>query len=139
MTVPAPDMRWKQRYENFSRAFGRLGDALSEKPLDSFSDLEKEGIVQRFEYTFELAWKTLKDYLVFTGIVLEQITPRHVIRQAFSAGLIPDGQGWIDMLEQRNLLSHRYDRQTFETAVAAISGTYLKTLEQVHTALRDKS
>lgn len=138
MTLSNSDTRWKQRYENFSRAFSLLDDALSERPVSSFSDLEKEGLIQRFEYTFELAWKTLKDYLVFSGVSLEQITPRHVIKQAFAAGLVPDGQAWIDMLEHRNLLSHRYDHQTFETAVAAISETYLRTLRQIHALLRDK-
>lgn len=70
-----------------------------EKDVDEMSDLEKEGVVQRFEYTFELAWKTLKDYLVYSGVVLDQITPRKVIKEAFAAKIIDDGQIWIDMLE----------------------------------------
>lgn len=138
MVSETPDIRWKQRFGNFDRACGLLEEALRTRAPESFSDLEKEGLVQRFEYTFELAWKTLKDYLEYTGVVLEQVTPRHVIRQAFSARILEDGQGWIDMLEHRNLLSHRYDRQTFDRAVAAIAGTYLGALQKVRAWLREK-
>jgi hypothetical protein len=78
------NIRWKQRFENFERAFRLLQEAFEKAPAQ-MSDLEKEGVVQRFEYTFELAWKTLKDYLVYSGVVFDQITPRNVIKQAFAA------------------------------------------------------
>lgn len=131
-------IRWKQRFENFERAFRLLQEAFAGAP-DEMSDLEKEGAIQRFEYTFELAWKTLKDYLVYHGVTFEQITPRTVIKQAFAAKIIQDGQTWINMLEQRNLMSHTYDRQIFETVFAAISGQYLVALEQVFTWLKNKA
>lgn len=131
------DIRWKQRFENFERAFLLLNEAF-EKNVAEMSDLEKEGIVQRFEYTFELAWKTLKDYLVHSGIAFDQITPRSVIKEAFAAKIIKDGQIWIDMLEQRNLMSHTYDRETFEVVFSSISQRYLIALEQVFTWLKEK-
>lgn len=106
-------IRWQQRFRNFEKAFILLQQIFNEKPLDQFSDLEKEGIVQRFKYTFELAWKTLKDYLEYTGITLEQLTPYYVIKQVFSAKIIKDGQIWMDMLAHRNLMSHTYHRETF--------------------------
>lgn len=105
------DIRWKQRFQNFSKAFQLLREPVC-RELDSFSDLEKGGIVQRFEITFELGWKTLKDYLVFSGVTVEQITPRAVIKQGFASKIISDGQTWIDMLDRRNLFAHIYDESS---------------------------
>jgi nucleotidyltransferase substrate binding protein (TIGR01987 family) len=132
------DIRWKQRFENFERAFLLLQEAFKKDPSE-MSDLEKEGVVQRFEYTFELAWKTLKDYLDYSGVNFDQITPRSVIKEAFAAKIIKDGQTWIDMLEQRNLMSHTYDSGTFETVFRSISQHYLVALEQVFTWLKEKT
>lgn len=133
------DVRWKQRFENFERAFVLLRSALDGRRLDSFSELELEGLVQRFEYTFELAWKTLKDYLESSGVVLDQITPKSVIKAAFAAKLVPDGQIWIDMLSHRNLMSHTYDAQKFKEAVVAIADRYLGTLDQAYLLLKGQS
>ena len=130
--------RWKQRFENFERAFLLLQEAFEEDAA-AMSDLEKEGAIQRFEYTFELAWKTLKDYLIYSGVVFDQITPRSVIKQAFAAKIVRDGQTWINMLEQRNLMSHTYNRQTFETVFGSISQEYLVALEEVFAWLKDKA
>ncbi len=131
-------IRWQQRFENFERAFRLLQEAFK-KDTAQMSDLEKEGAIQRFEYTFELAWKTLKDYLIYSGITFDQITPRSVIKQAFAAKIIQDGQMWITMLEQRNLMSHTYDNESFETVFDNISHSYLAALEQVFTWLKAKT
>src|SRR5579872_5624048 len=101
------DVRWKQRAQSFGRAVALLRDALKDGPAP-LNDLEKEGTIQRFEYTVELAWKTLKDYLEESGVQLTSVTPKSVVKAAFAARLIPDGQLWIDILEKRNLLSHKY-------------------------------
>ena len=102
-----PDVRWKQRLSNFERALDLLQDAL--KPgHERLSLLEKEGTVQRFEYSLELAWKTAKDYLEATGSVIVPATPRQVIRDAVDARIIADGQVWIDMLDHRNLFTFSY-------------------------------
>jgi len=132
------DVRWKQRLENFERAFGLLREAFAQDPK-GMSDLEKEGAIQRFEYTFELAWKTLKDYLVYSAVVFDQITPRSVIKQAFAAKIIQDGQTWIDMLDQRNLMSHTYDDESFRIAFDSISRSYLTAIEQVFTWLKQRA
>jgi len=132
------DIRWKQRFDNFERAFGLLKEAFERDP-EGMSDLEKEGAIQRFEYTFELAWETLKDYLVYSGVVFEQITPRSVIKQAFAAKIVQDGQVWMDMLDQRNLMSHTYDDEAFQIAFSSISRSYLKTIEQVFTWLKARA
>ena len=120
----SPDIRWQQRFENFDRALSLLKDALSRGP-SALNQLEKEGAVQRFEYTLELAWKTVKDYLEQSGVVLSAVTPRQVIKDAFAARILDDGQTWIDMIDHRNLLSHTYDAAKFEEAVEAIHGRYL--------------
>lgn len=132
------DVRWKQRFENFERAFGLLQEAFAQAP-EAMSDLEKEGAIQRFENTFELAWKTLKDYLVYSGVVFDQITPRSVIKQAFAAKIIQDGQTWIDMLDQRNLMSHTYDDESFRIALDSISRSYLTAMDQVFTWLKQRA
>lgn len=129
-----PDVRWQQRFQNFERALSLLEDALRRGPA-ALNQLEKEGTVQRFEYTLELAWKTLKDYLEESGIVLTSITPRQVIKDAFAAKILVDGQAWVDMIDHRNLLSHTYDPVNFEEAVGAIHGRYLPSLRQVHRLL----
>ena len=134
----ASPMRWKQRLENFERAMRLLKEAFETHP-DGMSDLEKEGVVQRFEYTFELAWKTLKDYLVYSGVALDQVTPRHVIKQAFAARMIQDGQMWVEMLEQRNLMTHTYDLETFEKVFDNIARRYLGALEQVLAWLKERA
>src|SRR5947209_12114929 len=97
-----PDIRWKQRFHNFDRAYVLLREALERKP-EALSMLEKEGVVQRFEYTFELAWKTLKDYLEAGGLVISPLTPRQVIKEAFAAKVVSDGGIWVRMLDNRNL------------------------------------
>ena len=129
------DIRWKQRFQNFDRAFVLLREALERKP-EALSMLEKEGVVQRFEYTFELAWKTLKDYLEASGLVISPVTPRQVIKEAFAAKVITDGTVWIKMLDNRNLLSHTYDGMVFEEAAKAIAETYLPAIASLNEFFR---
>lgn len=126
-----PDIRWKQRFQNFDRAYVRLSEALEHGPT-ALNQLEKEGVVQRFEYSFELAWKTVKGYLEEGGFVFEIVTPPQVLKDAFAAKVITDGQVWIDMLDHRNLLSHTYDQSSFEKAVAAIATRYLPAITALH-------
>jgi nucleotidyltransferase substrate binding protein (TIGR01987 family) len=128
------DIRWKQHFENFDKAFTLLADALKRGPA-GLSLLEKEGVIQRFEYSFELGWKTLKDYLEAGGLVITPVTPRQVLKEAFAAKVIDDGQAWIDMLDHRNLLAHTYDSSTFENAVDAIAERYLDALANLHRRL----
>ena len=111
-----------------------MGESL-EDGLDVLSDLEREGVIQRFEYTFELAWNTLKDRLEYDGVVLTTVTPRNVIREAFQARLIEDGKTWIDMLTDRNLMSHTYDSAKFEQVIRNIICRYLAVLEEMHARL----
>jgi nucleotidyltransferase substrate binding protein (TIGR01987 family) len=130
MNTPT-DVRWKQRFQNFDRAFVLLRSAL-ENGAGGLNPLEKEGVIQRFEYSFELAWKTIKDYLEDSGTVFAIIAPRQVLKGAFAAKLMTDGQVWIDMLDHRNLLSHTYNFASFEAAVGAIEARYLPAMATLH-------
>ena len=126
-----PDIRWKQRFDNFDRAFVLLREVY-DRGVDSLSQLEKEGAIQRFEVTFELAWKTLKDYLEEDGIVVNPVTPRNVIKEAFAAKLLDDAQVWIDMMLHRNLLSHTYDSAVFETVLRTVIARYFAAFDRLH-------
>lgn len=126
-----PDIRWKQRFQSFDRGIVLLRQAL-ENGVGALNQLEREGVIQRFEYCFELAWKTAKDYLEYGGVVFPEVTPRKVLKEAVSAGLIADGQVWIDMLSHRNLLSHTYDCDVFEQAVLALAARYQPAFEELH-------
>ena len=132
--MPGEEIRWHYRFRNFSRAFRRLQDALQDG-AEALNELEQEGVIQRFEYTFELAWNTLKDRLEHDGIVLSPVTPRAVIRSAFQAKLISRGEQWIDMLVDRNRMSHTYDSDKFDAIIKEIEGHYLDRLNELHTRL----
>ncbi len=126
------DIRWQQRFQNFSRAFILLRSAFEDRPLAQLSDLEQEGIIQRFEYSYELAWKTMKDYLEENGVIITPVTPRNVIKEAFAAGMIDNGQVWIDMMLHRNLLAHTYDFSKFREVLEAIDKHYLAALSMIY-------
>lgn len=129
------DIRWQQRFRNFDRAIALLSEPI-ERGVHTLSALEKEGTVQRFEYAVELAWKTLKDYLEYEGRVLETVTPKQVIKEAFDARILADGQIWIDMINRRSM-SRKYDESTFNEAVLAIAGRYFAALQKLHIWLRE--
>lgn len=117
------DIRWKQRFDNYKRALHQLTLAvqlLEQRPL---SDLEKQGVIQGFEFTHELAWNVLKDYLEYEGIQ-GLIGSRSAVREAFKRGLISNGEAWMDMIEKRNLSSHTYNLDVATVLVAAIRDAY---------------
>lgn len=101
--------------------------------------LEKEGTIQRFEFCFELAWKTLKDYMEASGFVFSTISPRQVLKEAFAAKLLADGQLWIEMLDHRNLLSHTYSLTRFEEALDQVDKRYMAALDQLHSFLQKEA
>jgi nucleotidyltransferase substrate binding protein (TIGR01987 family) len=125
------DIRWKQRFDNFDRAFVLLRE-VCDRGVASLSQLEKEGAIQRFEVAFELARKTLKDYLEESGVVVNPVTPRNVIKEAFAAKLLEDAQVWIDMMLHRNLLSHTYDIKVFEVVLRAVAERYFPAFDRLH-------
>ncbi len=124
--------RFIQRFNNFEKAYKLLKQAC-EKDLHELSDLEQEGIIQRFEYTYELTWKMLKDYLEYSGNVnLVEFTPRNVFKEAFVAKIINDGQVFIDMMLSRNFLSHCYEREKALDILDDIRHKYLHALNNLY-------
>ena len=125
-----PTPRWHYRFDNYRRAFTLLREAVEqEAPL---TQLETEGVIQRFEYTMELAWKTLKDYLESENVALDQITPRTVIRRAFEAGIVQQGETLQKALDARNRMSHTYDFETFQRVVSDIRSDYLAAFDELY-------
>jgi len=119
------EIRWRQRLENLGKAMSQLDSACSH---EKYSDLERAGLVQTFEFTFELAWKTLKDLLNFEGFDVN--TPREAIRQAFESGYLneSDAEMLLDALEKRNLLTHTYHEETALEAESLIKNRYAPVL-----------
>ena len=105
MTNENPNIRWKQRFSNYRKALVQLKKFVDKKNL---SDLEQQGLVKAFEYTYELAWNVMKDYYEYQGSSAIQGS-RDAIRLAFSRGLIEDGNSWIAMIQSRSLTAHVYN------------------------------
>jgi nucleotidyltransferase substrate binding protein (TIGR01987 family) len=114
-----PDVRWKQRFNSFRKAFGQLRKAVQTSQERDLSDLEKQGLIQAFEFNHELAWKTLKDFLESRGDT-EIYGSKDATRKAFAAGLIEDGEIWMDMIQSRNRSSHTYNETIANEIAKAI-------------------
>jgi nucleotidyltransferase substrate binding protein (TIGR01987 family) len=123
--------RWFYRFDNFKRAFVLLKEAIEIKKSRQITQLEKEGTIQRFEYTWELGWKLLKDYLEYKGIILDTITPAATIKAAFEAKIIKSGDLWMQALDERNKMSHTYNLKSFEIVINNIEYHYLQMLEEM--------
>lgn len=128
------EIRWKQRFQNFEKALALFGEAVLE--IDNLGQLEKEGLVQRFEYTFELAWKTIKDYLQSVGVGVK--FPRETIKQAFHYGVIQNGEIWFEMLEKRNQMAHMYDEEHFNEVIESIENKYYSEIRDLNTFFAKK-
>lgn len=126
--------RYEERKEDFSRAINRLSKALEEEETDVIVD----GVLHRFEFTFELAWKTLKDYLEYIGVINKTGSPREVLKSAFEHGIIDNGQEWINMMLSRNSLSHLYDEETSREIYDNIKEIYFGLLKQLDKKLSEK-
>ena len=139
MSNPNLDIRWVQRLEHFSRALDRLRGAKKLADTRPLSDLEKQGAIKAYEFSYELGWNLLKDYLEWQGST-DLYGSRSVIRTAFRVGLILDGDDWMAMLEDRNLSAHHYDEETANRILTTIQIKYvmlLDNLERRMVALRD--
>ncbi len=126
------EIRWKQRFANFEKAYRSFQDALSRDT--EHDDVLRAGLVQNFEFLFELAWKTLKDKLEAGGV--EKTLPRDVIQEAFGAGFIKDGRVWLKMLDTRNELSHTYDETMSKKADKEIHDKYATAFAELYEYLK---
>lgn len=128
--MKSQEIRWIQRANSFERAFARLKEAVKLAEQRELSDLEAQGLIQGFEYTHELAWKTLKNFLEARGM-LNLYGSRDTTRAAFRNGLVENGETWMDMVQKRNLTSHPYDEQTAAQVVRAICTAYFAEFEKL--------
>ncbi|MCI8486301.1 MAG: nucleotidyltransferase [Clostridia bacterium] len=122
--------RFRQRKEDFLNALDRLLEALNTE----INDITIDGILHRFEFTFELSWKMIKDYLEYLGLTEKTGSPREVIQLGFKQGIIDDGEMWIQMMLSRNLLSHLYNEDTSREIFEKIRNEYIDLLVK----LKDK-
>ena len=120
--------RFIQRKTEFSNAYERLQEALKEEE----SEIVIDGALHRFEFTFELAWKSLKDYLEYMGLTEKTGSPREIIQQAFKQGIIEEGEAWINMMLSRNTLSHLYDEKSSRDVFKRIKEEYIKLFENLN-------
>ena len=140
MIKPDSEPRWKQRFNNYLKAFRALDNAVELAASRDLSELEEQGLIQAFEFTHELAWKLLKDYLESQGL-FGLVGSKDTARQAFQSGLLTSGEVWMEMIQARNLTSHTYDQvlakevvnkiiEEFHPAFRELSGTFNRLYEQ---------
>lgn len=129
----SPDVRWIQRFDNFKRAFSRLSDASKLAKTRELSDLERQGLIQAFEFTHELAWNTLKDFLTARGVSDKIYGSRDATRAGFAADLIEDGETWMAMIQHRNESSHTYNDDVATKIMAAIQMHYVPAFDAFQT------
>jgi nucleotidyltransferase substrate binding protein (TIGR01987 family) len=128
------DIRWHQRLVNFTKAFNQLERFIGE---DELNEMEEQGLIKAFEYTYELSWKTLQDLLKDKGY-LSIVGPRPVIEQSFQDGYILDGKGWMRMHNSRNLTSHTYDEETAKEIIESIRNEYFGLLKSLQIKLEEE-
>mgnify|MGYP000959917162 CR=1 FL=1 len=124
------DVRWRQRFDNFKKSYQLLEKYAF---VELTSEIEKAGLIQFFEITFELAWKVLKDYLEAQGYIVK--SPRETIKQAYQMEVIDDGHVWIEALSNRNLTTHTYDEQFTEKFVLDIQQVYFPLFKSLYEKL----
>lgn len=128
------DIRWLQRFDNYQKALVRLQRAVELAGTRPLTELEQQGLIQGFEFTHELAWNTLKDFLVFRG-VSNILGSRDATRAAFKADILEDGETWMEMIKSRNLSTHTYREEIANEIAANILTRYFPAFIQLREAL----
>jgi nucleotidyltransferase substrate binding protein (TIGR01987 family) len=128
------EVRWIQRFTHFVKALSQLKEAVELAQQRPLSRLEAQGMIQAFEFTHELAWNTLKDFLEDRG-VQGLYGSKDASRAAFKAGLIENGEAWMDMIQSRNLTTHTYDEATAAQIISAVRSTYFAEFEALRVKL----
>jgi len=120
--------RLKERLEDYKSALERLKESLD---LEVSSSVIIDGTIQRFEFTYELAWKVIKDYLEYQGVV-ETRSPRETFKEGFKLGIIDDGDAWIDMLQDRNLTTHTYSEKAAREIYLKIKDKHYDSMKKLY-------
>ncbi|MBM3197844.1 MAG: nucleotidyltransferase [Chlamydiae bacterium] len=131
------DIRWQQRLSNYHKALYQLQEAVELSHKRPLSNLEKQGTIQCFEYSHELAWKTLKDFLESHG-VQDLLGSKDVVREAFHLGLLQEGDVWMEMIRSRNQTSHIYDEKVAEEIAQLVITVYFPRLQLLARLLEEK-
>jgi nucleotidyltransferase substrate binding protein (TIGR01987 family) len=134
-TLSEPDVRWQQRFSNYCRALEQLEGFFEPPELNA---REEQGLIKAFEYTFELAWNTLRDLLKSEGNA-DLVGSRDTLREAYRVGLISDGTTWMAMIQDRNLTSHTYNRTTAIQIATNIREGYLECFRQLRATLQQRA
>jgi nucleotidyltransferase substrate binding protein (TIGR01987 family) len=130
------DIRWQQRLQNFQKALRQLSKAVELSGQRPLSELEKQGLIQAFEFTHELAWSVMRDYFVYQGNT--SITgSRDATREAFQKNLVADGEGWMEMILSRNKTSHTYNQEVADEIAAKITGLYHQLFQAFEQRMQD--
>lgn len=130
------DIRWQQRLLSYTRAFAQLTRAVDLAQSRPLSELEKQGLIQAFEFVFELAWNLMKDYFLYQGN--PAITgSRDAIRTAFKQGLIADGEGWMEMIKSRNQSPYTYNESVANEIAGKIVAQYHDLFQQLQKHMQD--
>lgn len=124
--------RFEERFKELQNATARLKEVL----LEEENDITIDCTLHRFEFTFELAWKTMKDYLEYNGVIESLGSPREILKKAFENSLIEDGEQWIKMMLARNSLSHLYDEGASREIYKDIKNTYIYLIEKLTEKLK---
>ena len=119
-----------QKIENYRKALPQLEQAVASYTAAPEDDLYRDGLIQRFEFTVELAWKSLKEYLEDQGMIVGLASPKGVLKEAFAAGIIKE-TGWNDILTARNLTSHVYDEETAKRIAQQICNDFMSPLRDL--------
>ncbi|PKM17977.1 MAG: nucleotidyltransferase [Gammaproteobacteria bacterium HGW-Gammaproteobacteria-15] len=131
------DIRWQQRLANFTKALAELSDAIALAEQRKLTKLEQQGLIQAFEYNYELAWNCIKDFYQFQGETDIQGS-RDAIRLAFSRGLISDGELWMNMIKSRALTSHTYNQDTANAVADDVLKRYYPAFVALHQVLNEQ-
>lgn len=116
--------RWEQKLSSYRKALSRLAEVVNVMKIRQLNDFESDGLIQRFEFTFELAWKLMKSYAEYQGTDKELMGSRDAIRWAFENKLIKDSDVWMEMIKRRNDTSHTYDENTAADVVIRVKDAY---------------
>ena len=125
------DIRWQQRFDNYQKALTQLTKFIDKGELN---ELEEQGLIQAFEYTYELGWNLLKDYLLYQGHQ-NIYGARDAIREAFAVELITDGEGWMRMLQDRNRTTHTYNEEVAAAIASNIRRRYFALFAELKTQM----
>lgn len=132
------DIRWLQRFDHFKKAYAQLQEALQLMSERELSNIEKQGSIQAFEFTYELAWNVLRDYLIWQGI--ESVSgSRDAIREGFKRELISDGHAWLAMLQDRNRTVHTYNEATANQIIEHLRTKYAQLFAEFFVTFQQKA